>query len=697
LILSPNAYADGYSGDDSGDDSGDYALTPERIGAVDTERWGCRFCPDEAPRRGEVAVSVRRSDEPVSARFRDRRGSDDGWQTGVSGELHGQTDDQRGHASAEDLGADNPRLAASYRGGAGFEADLELSRINVYGERGGISIYPEGDSATLDPTWIRQSSTATMIWSPQRDIEAYRRRGELQASVMQTIGDDLLALSAGYRHLEREGTRWERGSILNDVSSFTEARQDQTRELTLGVSVPLARWSAGQGVLAFEYFRSEYENARDRLEWDNPFLAALPGADRGQRAAPPDNEFSHFLVSGHYQQGVHRFSVSLQHGEGAQKESLLPYTVNALLTPAALPALRFNGRVDTRQLRLGWDFRPSAQLALAARVRHGERENRSEQLDYTPVLTDSLLQGAQRNDLNSHQQTALQLGATWRPRSGRALDYTAELEHFERERTGSAAADTLTTTLGWSERWTRALTTRLNLSGSERRQDRDGSVLAPGQNPHFDEFTVSDRERNRIAYVVQWQPDRAFSLRSELALQRDRYPATEVGVTESQDRLLGIQLDWQLSRALSARFAAQRNRMLWAMRGSTTGSFATWDSRQLDRYDVVSVGLHRTGLFEGKADLGLDYVYLDGCGQTRVEASDYEELKHTGQTIKGWVDYRWQSDWTVHFEALYEHVRSANPLVPDLATLPNMLGSGIDDEHYGEWLFGLRVGYGFRQ
>ncbi len=675
--------------------SSGFALTPSRIAAVDTSRWNCRFCPDAETSRAEIELQLRQSDDQASTSFRNTRGSDGETQADVSGRYQRRDSGSHSSASVSELGNDNASIQAAYKNQGGTHLALDARQRERYDAHAARTPFVQQDPATLDSAWVPQASTATMDFSGARTVESYRQRGEVSAYVAQTLAQEGVQLSARYRHLKREGTRWERGSVLNNVSAFSTEQEDVTEELTLALALPFSFVKDDAGELGLQFFQSDYDNQQQDLRWQNPFLPAIPGAVSGQRAAAPDNRFRSWLLHGRYRFGAHLWSASWAEGKGEQTEALLPYTVNTALLVPALPVARFEGEVDTRQLRLGWDYPLNSVLDVHARWRLSERDNQSEQYVWTPVMTDSLLQGSVMNELSSHQRNTLALGFDWRPHPGRHFDYVGEYERFERDRESSAASDMLTLTLGWRERWTRELTTRLSLTGSERREDADGQVKAPGQNPYFDDLTVSDRERNKLSYAVHWQASRELSLRTELALQRDRYPATEVGVTDSLDRLLGAQLVWQANEQITGTLGFQRTRMDWHMAGSAANSVATWDSAQEDEFDALTLGLQYQGLWDKKLDLGAEYMRLNGQGLTQVNSSDYQPLKTDGHTLKAWADYHWREQWTLRFEALYERYQSHNPYLLDLATLPQIIGRGERDENYSEWLFGLRLKYAF--
>lgn len=671
----------------------DYGLTRERMDAVDTSKWKCKFCPDETQTRGHVSAYAGYSGEDASSvHFRNSKAD----ATGLQGELEAdlRQSNALGHVAVQTdhLGSDNSQSGVEFDGDMGLRGALTHSHSTVFTDPHGQTVFAEaGTSRTLPAGWVDQATTTTMTFAPLSEVEAFRQRDNVSAEVAQTFGPNGPTVSANYRQIQRDGRLWTQGSILNDVTSLTEHRDDKTRELTLGVSMPY-EVSQGQGAGGVEFFQSEYDNSEQSLAWDNPFIAAFAGADRGRLATAPDNEFQRWRAFTHYANGAHKWSASFARGEGEQDEVFLPYTENSLIAVNALPRDSYEGEVQTTHLRLGWDVRITSALQMSTRYRLNERENTSAELDYDPVLTDSLPLNSVSNEVYSHKKSQLDLAFDWYWRPQTRLSYDIEYEQFERER--ESAADTLTLSLCWREKWNPLVTSTIKLLGSERKQDDTATSLAPNQNPYFSEFTTADRLRDGIQFDLNWRAGRDVQVATNLALQRDDFDETLVGVTEAEDKALGFSIDWALSKELSTQWTFQRNWMLWRMDGSAAASFPTWSSEQSDQFDTLIWSLRRDGLLDRKLTLGFDYVLASSTGKTDLGIpGQYTDQKDHNQSILGYADYQWRPQWQLRFESLYERYTSTNPMLINLDTLPRVIGNAVQDDNDSEWLFGVRVRY----
>ena len=461
--------------------------------------------------------------------------------------------------------------------------------------------------------------------------------------------------------------------------------------MTLNASVPF-EYRNGTGNFGLEYFRSVYDNDYQSLSWENPFIPAIAGADQGQLADAPDNLFRRWRLFANYQLDKHQLDLSYSQGKGEQDQEYLPYSTNSVLVTQALPSENYGGEVNTRHARLRWNYLIDSTWQLKTHYRFDERDNVSERLSFEPVMTDSLLQGVVQNQRFSHQKSELDLNLDWRWRAQTQFGYGYEYQRFSRKRESSGEYASHGLSFYWRERWTSNLKTRATVAAEERDEKNHQSL--PGENLLYRDFTVADRLRNKVGLDLDWQCADNLQLSANAAFHDDDYENTLIGVTESEEKFLGLNLSWQINRDLSSNVSAQRSWLSWMMAGSSQQSFPSWSSTQEDQYDVFSLGIRQAGLVNNTVTVGVDYRYVTSQGDTDLgQTDDYIRQDHDGHSLLSYLSYQWRPEWTLRVEALYERYQSDNPALIAVNSLPGVIGNAIEDDNYANWLVGLRLQY----
>tara|TARA_R110001599_G_scaffold261541_1_gene461954 strand:- start:7628 stop:9790 length:2163 start_codon:yes stop_codon:yes gene_type:complete len=677
-----------------------YGIDQAKLESIDISKWRCKFCPDEGGISGSVEGFFGYSEEGISQRFKNSEAEGEQGQVSINADILNTTATDQTRYVFDGLGKDNVRSAIGYKDYDDLQAKIAYSRTNHYFGEGTMTLYPDLGSENLElpATWLNQNATGAMDFSTLFPVPNYQQRETLETEVRNMFGEQAWELSVHFRQQLRSGTGWTSGSILNDVIALPEARNDQLRELTVNVVIPfdfrLGDGQNGSGNVGLEYFRSEYDNDRDSLSWDNPYTPVIAGSDRGRLASSPDNQFRSWRFFAQYNLEQHRFELSYGQGRGEQDDDYLAYTTNPLLITQALPKNSYQGEIETQNTRLKWDYRINPQWQLKTRYSFNERDNVSEVLQYQPVFTDSLIQGTIENLRYSHQKSDLDINLDWRVRSQTRFGYHYEYQRFKRQKesTGEYASNALS--FYWKERWTSDLKTRAKIQVEERDQKHHDTANAAVDNSLYRDFTLADRLRNAAEFNIEWQFTRNVQLSTNAVFRNDDFENTQIGVTESEDRSLGFNLNWQVNRDLSTSASWQRSWMSWMMAGSAQQSVPTWNSTQDDQYDVLTLGVRRSGLNNNTVSVGINYTYVTSEGETELGSSNqYDELSSDGHTLLSYLSYQWRPQWQLRVEALYERYQSDNPTLLAVNSLPRVIGNAIQDENYSNWLFGLRLKY----
>ena len=672
-----------------------YGIDQAKMDAVDTSKWRCKFCPDEEGVSGNIDGFFGYSDDTSPQRFKNTEAEGDSGQVSLNADLQHNKLDSNTSFVLDGLGADNVRSSIDYQNYDELELGLSYSRSNHYFGEGAQSLYEDLRTEELDlpGAWVPQNNTSLMDFSNLYNVSNYQQRETLEAEVRNVFGEEALALSVHFKEQTRSGLGWTSGSILNDVIALPKARNDTLRELTINASTPFI-YHKGSGSVGLEYFRSEFDNDRQSLSWENPFTASIAGSERGNLALSPDNQYQSWRLFTQYQLDKHRFELSYGQGKGEQDDEYLAYTTNTLLVTQALPKSSYEGEVETRSARLKWDYRISSAFQLKTRYRFDERNNVSEIKEYQPVLTDSLVQGVIENQRYSHKKSDLDVNLDWRLRPQTRFGYSYEYQRFQRHKESTGEYDSHALGFYWKERWSSDLKTRAKLLVEERDEKNHQGSNSPNDNLLYRDFTLADRLRNGAELNMDWQYASNLQLSANAHFEDDDYSNTQIGVTDSEEQSLGLNLSWFVNKDLSTNASVQRSWLSWSMAGSSQQSVPTWSNEQKDQYDVFTLGVRRSGIRNNTIIVGMNYTFVTSKGETVFDSNNsYDELESDVHTVHSYISYQWRPEWKLRFETLYERYQSDNPALIGVNTLSRVVGNSVQDENYNNWLVGLRLEY----
>lgn len=131
---------------------------------------------------------------------------------------------------------------------------------------------------------------------------------------------------------------------------------------------------------------------------DNPFsnnVNSTTVSSRGQLGLYPDNQAQNALVGGALNLGPVHFMSSIAPGWVSQDAPFVPYTTNPFLlgqtgtaAPIPLPASSLDGSIRTLAMNYSAVTNPSKNLQLAARYRHYDHDNHTEEHVFNPFVND---------------------------------------------------------------------------------------------------------------------------------------------------------------------------------------------------------------------------------------------------------------------------------------------------------------------
>jgi hypothetical protein len=152
------------------------------------------------------------------------------------------------------------------------------------------------------------------------------------------------------------------------------------------------------GEIQLGYSRQAFENNIPSMLVENPFSNNVNSASvtaNGQMGLYPSNHAQNLLLGGALSLGPVRFMSSISPGWMSQNEPFVPYTTNTFLlsqTGAAatipLPVSSLGGEMQTLAMNYSFVANPSKSVELAARYRHYDRNNNTEEHVFNPYVND---------------------------------------------------------------------------------------------------------------------------------------------------------------------------------------------------------------------------------------------------------------------------------------------------------------------
>jgi MtrB/PioB family decaheme-associated outer membrane protein len=265
------------------------------------------------------------------------------------------------------------------------------------------------------------------------DLGFYIRTGEIRFSVHPL---EQLELDAGYRWLERKGTRpLSLGFGMPGVNFASVAAPIDTRihELKGGVGLHFEDAS-----LQLEYTGSFFENDLQGITIDNPLFGA--GVIPGRAALPPDNSSNTLSLTGAVNLPVDfpaRIVGTLAYGHHRQNDDFLPHTIAPFTDPVlALPRGSLHGEVETWLGNVVVTARPVDDLSLTGRYRVYDYDNQTSVLTFPGhVLTDLVVEHETRYNVPSdYRKQNASLDASYRIHRRATVKAGYEWENWHRSR-----------------------------------------------------------------------------------------------------------------------------------------------------------------------------------------------------------------------------------------------------------------------
>ena len=670
--------------------------------SVDTESWVCDYCAFEEGWYSDLTLGVG-SVSDDSYKFGEYNGlqEEGSYLIGEANARYRGEDAVYLDLSASDLGLDTRSLAIEGGRQGSYDIFLRYDEIPHYISNSASSPYlgSGGDTLTLPAGWVNASSTSAMTaLAPNlREVDLKTERKRLGTGISITT-ESPWSYHIDLRHEDKEGNKPGGGAFLFNSAQLVEPVDYVTDEIDASVSYTTRRW---QGKLA--YYVSTFSNGNESLTWENAYTPIVAGADEGRLALPPDNEFQQLSLSLAYRiNDRNQVSGDIAVGSMKQDEKLLQATQNTALLVAPLPADSADVEVDTTNARLKFTTMATDNLSLSAIYSHDERDNRTPQRMYEWVSTDAVVASQRSNLPYSYTRDAVKIKADYNYDKGLKLGAGYDID--ERERTFQEVDETSEDTL-WGSirvRGSDTLFAEFKIATSSRDAASSEVVAAidPPQNVLMAKYNTADRQRDSVGVFVSFMPHPDYSIGIGFDSARDDYNNSEIGLTDSEDNSMNLDVTAMLSEDVSVNAFIGKQIIKSSQAGSQGFSTADWFATTRDTFENIGVGVNFI-VIEETLNIGADISVARSTGEIEVDsgapAAAFPDLNTDLETIRLYLDYRMSENLTLQAAYWHETFDSSDWALEglDADTVSNLLSFDQQSPDYSNDVVKLAMHYRF--
>ncbi|MGM0658841.1 MAG: MtrB/PioB family decaheme-associated outer membrane protein [Pseudomonadota bacterium] len=648
----------------------------------DLSRWQCRNCPLVEGWTGSVLFGGGYiSDDFIE--FGNYRGLEDqgGFVELDADLIYRGSDANYVDIYGERLGLDSRTLRIEGGKQGSYRLSLGWDEINYLREDDALTPFVGAGTSTqtLPDDWILAGNTGEMTALNRnlRSVNIGSDRDILTLGI-EFGGESPWRYRANLERTNRDGNSIRGASFIFRAAELAAPTNYETTKLDAGIAYVKDRWQ-----LEASYNLSHFDNDNQALFWENPFTGIF-GAQLGELAEPPDNQFHQVMLSGSWTQPRYlTLAGQVAIGRMEQDESFLQPTVNPNLANPGLPRTSFDGEVDTRIV----NFRATSNLTrdLRARVqlRYDERDNNSSRDPFTQVITDTFVTGEVVNEPFSYDRLSAE--ATLDYRLSSFLDLSASVESEEMDRTLQEVEQTTTDSYTFQARSNPfdRLSLRAEYKNEDRDNDLDPALLGPGVNPDLRRFHFAEKERDayRIAADYALLENVFAGLFVEIA--DEDYKDVDIGLSDARSESYGLDLSANFSQYVSAHAFVSFEQLEADIFGADNIDGARWQGSQDDEFRTVGFGF-RFDQLPGKwvkASLDLSYASADGdieIVKRGVDMPEFPRLKTQRFTLEASLERQLRENLGLRFNYLVGKLTEddffRDNVQPD--TVPTLLSLG---------------------
>jgi MtrB/PioB family decaheme-associated outer membrane protein len=554
-----------------------------------------------------------------------------------------------------------------------------------------------GNRLTLRSDWVRSGSTAGMTALDKHliDIDLKTKRTKLGAGAMYVPAPHWKT-SVDYHHETREGQMRIAGSFYFNTAEFVQPVDYTSDSIDLKASYTDRFWQA-----KLSYHAATFRNQNKSLVWQNPYTPVVAGAEQGELAMPPDNQFHQVRASVALTiTEKSKLTAEVALGRMTQNETFIDPTTNSTITTSPLPAASLDGRVDTVNAHAKWTTQLSKKLRVNAAYRYNDRDNQSPRHTYEWVITDSSVATPRSNLPYSFTKDTLKLDSEYR-----IADYVKTslgYDYQRYERTYQEVEKNKEQTV-WASLIARALdTANITLRLAHASREKDGYQVIAGvdnpENPLMRKYNMADRDRDSLSARVDFLATDTSNIGFNLDVTNDDYPDSSIGLTSSREYVFGFDVSTRLAMYTMFNLFFSFENISSDVSGSQLYSIADWSGSMNDRFDTAGMGLKHT-LLKDKLDIGVNYFYTHSVGEISIvdggSGSSLPDLVTRLNSVKFYGNYHLSDKLELKGTYWYEYFTSSDWALDGVGetTTANNLSLGQDSPSYNVHVLMLSMRY----
>ncbi len=666
---------------------------------IDTSKWKCKYCEFEEGFSGEVEVGAGYVSDD-SFKFGEYNGlfEKGAYFIGNATALYRDEDANYMDLFIRDLGLEKRTIGIEGGKQGKYKLFLRYDEIPHYITESAVTPYlgSGSNSLNLPAGWVRSTTTAGMteLASSLRQVDLKTKRKRVDVGMAYTPSKWEYRLK--YRHEEKDGQIATAGSFFFDAAQLIKPVDYVTDQVDASIF-----YNSEKVQTSLAYYGSFFKNNNDALTWDNAYTSVF-GADSGQLALAPDNQFNQFVLSGGFHIGDGTLaSAEVAMGRMEQNENFLPYTTNAGLGVNPLPSNSLGGVVDTMTANVKLVSNISEKWHLHAIYTYNDHDNKTPQLNFDSwVSTDIAVNGSRTTLPYSFTQNDFKISADYRLVRSTKLAFGYDYDAIER--TYQEADKTKENTI-WATATVRALDTDLLVKLARGVRDVSNYIpvpeIQPPENTLLRKYNMADRDRLLGKLHVSFLPYKenlTIGLNVDYAM--DDYTDSEIGLTESSEFSLHADAGMTVGENTYLHLFVGQQKIESSQAGSQAFSAPDWFANNNDTITTAGIGFTQ-GLTE-QLDIGADFTMSRSVGEvtvTTASPSVFPDNVTNLDSLKLYANYQIKDDMSLYLAYWYESYDSSNwaldGVTPD--TIPNVLSLGIDSPSYDVSVIALALRYQF--
>ena len=212
-------------------------------------------------------------------------------------------------------------------------------------------------------------------------------------------------------------------------------------------------------------------------------------------------------------------------------------------------------------------------------------------------------------------------------------------------------------------------------------------------------FHLADRDRDRVVFELDVSPGARLTANLSYFVSRDRYGQSVLGLIESDEHSVSLDLGYSVSTNLSAHAFISLEDYESEIFSAEYDSAKPWVANSRDNFITWGFGL--SGQLTDKLDISIDYVSSDSRGRITTDSgageAPFPNFNSDLRNAKIRLNYRAGRKWGLSLLAEHENYASTDWQIDGLGNdgISAILTLGPESPNYNVTVFRLLANYSF--